>query len=204
MATFKLRENSLSAQTGLTVRLYALPGSSIVNGAGGDTLSETASSDGEFTATVAESLSGLHYYGVYKSSVCIAAGQVYCSGDTWVADNNTSLTVLPVSATVASRVTGTAITLYTGEVTTVAVAVVDSAGAAVSMIGLTLELVFESGSTEVVIADAAITKTATSFSFTSTSALTTAERVWKWALRKTSDESVLVTGTLEVAYAANN
>lgn len=88
MATFKLRANELSGQTGLSVRLYAEGGSSIVNGDGGDSLAETADSDGEFTATVAESLTGKHVYYVYKSGAPIYQGVVNCVGSTWVADES--------------------------------------------------------------------------------------------------------------------
>lgn len=215
MATFKLRENVLSGQTGLSVRLYAKPGATIANGAGGDTLTETSSSDGEFTATVAETLTGLHDYSVYKSGNAIASGQVYCSGSTWTADDlltviqsqtdliGTGLIVLPVTGTTVGRGVGTALTAYTNELVTFTVAVTDSTGASVDLSAMTLELVFESGATEVTILNAAITKASGSFGFTATSALTTAERLWKWALRKT-DETVLLTGTLEVIYAANN
>lgn len=120
------------------------------------------------------------------------------------AGSSTSVTVLPATGTEISRVSGTAIQLFTAELITVAVGVTDSAGVAVDLTGMTLELIFESGSTEVVIADAAITKTTSSFSFVATSTLTASERLWKWALRKTTDESVIVNGTLEVVYSPNN
>lgn len=88
MATLKIRANEISGRTGLTVRLYAEGGSLIVNGAGGDSLSETASSDGEFTATVAESLTGKHVYYVYQSGSPIYKGTVNCLGSTWTADES--------------------------------------------------------------------------------------------------------------------
>lgn len=88
MATFKLRANELSGQTGLTVRLYAKGDSVIANGAGGDDLTETDSSDGQFTATVDETLTGGHDYYVYKSGAPIYQGTVNCVGSTWIADES--------------------------------------------------------------------------------------------------------------------
>lgn len=88
MATFKLRANELSGLTGLTVRIYAEGSSTIANGAGGDSLSETGSSDGQFTATIAEALTGVHVYYVYKSGAPIYQGVVNCVGSTWVADES--------------------------------------------------------------------------------------------------------------------
>ena len=67
MATFKLRANELSGLTGLTVRIYAEGISTMANGVGGDDLTETGSSDGHFTATVDETLTGGHDYDVYQS-----------------------------------------------------------------------------------------------------------------------------------------
>ena len=87
--TFELRANDLSGETGLTVRLYAEGGTAVANGAGGDVLAETASSDGHFTAAIAESLSGRHDYYVYRSGVAIYQGKVFCDGSTWTADAET-------------------------------------------------------------------------------------------------------------------
>lgn len=115
-----------------------------------------------------------------------------------------SVTVLPATGTETSRVSGTALTLFTSELIVVAVGVTDSDGVAVDLTGMTLELIFESGSTEVTIADADITKTTSSFSFTTTTALVSAEKLWKWALRKTTDGAVVVSGTMEVIYKPNN
>lgn len=89
MATFKLRANELSGQTGLTVRIYALGSDTIANGAGGDALTETASSDGQFTATIAEDLSGQHEYYVYKSGSPIYRGLVNADGAVLIADEPT-------------------------------------------------------------------------------------------------------------------
>lgn len=115
-----------------------------------------------------------------------------------------SVTVLPATGTETSRVSGTALTLFTSELIAVAVGVTDSDGVAVDLTGMTLELIFESGSTEVTIVDADITKTTSSFSFTTTTALVSAEKLWKWALRKTTDGAVVVSGTMEVIYKPNN
>lgn len=116
------------------------------------------------------------------------------------------LTVLPLDATVVDRVAGTTINLFTDETPSVAVAVVDSSGDAVDLTNLTLEVVIElRPSTDVaVIANANISKANGSFSFTVPSAVTNAARACKWALRKTSDSSVLVQGDLFVNYAPTN
>lgn len=82
MATFKLRANELTGETGLSVYLYPV-GGTIAN-SGGDTLTE---SSGLFTATVAESLSGLHDYFIYQGGLSIYRGLVFCSGSTWIADD---------------------------------------------------------------------------------------------------------------------
>jgi hypothetical protein len=113
------------------------------------------------------------------------------------------VTVLPLDATVVDRVAGTTINLFTEETPTVAVAVVDGNGNAVDLTSMTLEVVIElRPSTDVVvIANANITKANGSFSFIVPSAVTNAARACKWALRKTTDDSVLVQGDLFVNYA---
>lgn len=122
------------------------------------------------------------------------------------ASSSTTITVVPVSASVDERVRGTNITVFTGELLDVSVAVTDAAGNVVDLDALTLEMVIESrtGTDVAVIADADITRTNGTFTVTMPSAVTTAERTWKWALRNTSDNSVLAHGTLNVVYAPSN
>lgn len=84
MATFKVRANELSGITGLYVYLYP-PGEALAN-TGGDALSE---SSGLFTATVSESLSGIHDYYIGTSTTDVLyRGKVDCVGSTWIADDN--------------------------------------------------------------------------------------------------------------------
>lgn len=233
MATFKLRANELTGETGLSVYLYPV-GGTIAN-SGGDTLTE---SSGLFTATVAESLSGLHDYFIYQGGLSIYRGLVFCSGSTWIADDfswvtsktdalpsdpadqsvlagllsgisaQTDLigtaTILPLTGTVSAVANASHISIKTNEAVVVTVGLTNSSGTAVSTVGMTLELVFESGATEVVIANADITKSSTGFSFTVTTALNASEKLWTYVCRKTTDEAVLCNGKLEVIYAPNN
>lgn len=82
MATFKLRANPLAGQT-LTV-FVAPQGGAVANGAG-DAMTE---SSGLFSATIAESLTGLHDYWVIDTdSDVVWIGTVYCSAaSVWIAD----------------------------------------------------------------------------------------------------------------------
>ena len=113
------------------------------------------------------------------------------------------LTVLPLQATVVDRVAGTTINLFTGETASVTVAVTDEDGVAVDLTSLTLELILElRPSTDVVVVDdASITHSNGSFAFAVPAAVTNAARACKWALQKTTDDSVLVQGDLFVNYA---
>lgn len=84
MATFKLRADPLTGETGLVVHIY-IAGGAAANGAG-DALTE---SSGLFTATVAESLIGRHEYSVKDGNGLTRwVGEVYCSSDdAWIADD---------------------------------------------------------------------------------------------------------------------
>ena len=99
---------------------------------------------------------------------------------------------------------GRYLTIKTNEAVTLVIGLTDTNGDPVSTIGMTLEAVFESGTTEVVIPNADITKAATGVSLVATSALNSTERLWTYALRRTTDEAVLISGKLEVSYAPNN
>lgn len=116
------------------------------------------------------------------------------------------LTVLPLDATVVDRVAGTTINLFTNETPVVVVAVVDADGNNVDLTSLSLEIIIElrPSSDIVVVADGSITHSDGSFAFTVPSAVTDAARACKWALRKTTDSSVLVQGDLFVNYAPTN
>ena len=82
-------------------------------------------------------------------------------------------------------------------------AVTDEDGVAVDLTNLTLELIIElRPSTDVVVvADGSITHSNGSFAFAVPASVTNAARACKWALRKTTDDSVLVQGDLFVNYA---
>lgn len=113
-------------------------------------------------------------------------------------------TIYPLTGTVTATANASYISIRTNEAISVTVALYDAAGTAVSTVGMTLELIFESGSTEVVITNSDITKSATGFSFTVPSTLNSSERLWTYTCRKTTDEAVLCSGKLEVIYAPNN
>ncbi len=113
-------------------------------------------------------------------------------------------TILPVAGRVTSAASASYIAIKTSEAVTVTVGLTNTDGTAMSTVGMSLELVFESGSTEVVIGNSDITKSSSGFSFTVPSSLNSAERLWSYVCRKTTDEAVLCSGKLEVVYAPNN
>lgn len=68
-----------SGRSGLTVKLFAESDiTNAVANTGGDTL--TAGSNGAFTATIAEALSGRHRAIVYDGTLAIAEGRAYFDG----------------------------------------------------------------------------------------------------------------------------
>ncbi len=82
MATFRLRAPSLTGST-LTLFIGVL-GDAVANG-DGDAMTEV---NGLFSATVAEALTGEHDYWVEDADGdTVWQGRVYCSGDSWIADN---------------------------------------------------------------------------------------------------------------------
>lgn len=66
----------LTGQT-LTVELYPKGSDTIANGAGGDSLTEATNSKGRYTASIAETLSGWHYYVAKSGSTVLRNGYVY-------------------------------------------------------------------------------------------------------------------------------
>jgi hypothetical protein len=113
------------------------------------------------------------------------------------------ITVVPITGIVDSRVDGTTITVFTSELVTVAVACVDSDGDAVDISAMNLEIIIENqrNSDIVVIANASITKVVSTFSFTVPISVSGTEGNYQWALRKTTDDSVLMQGPFVVVYA---
>jgi hypothetical protein len=127
------------------------------------------------------------------------------AGDT-LSDAASAVTVTPLTGVVENRVSGTTINLFVGETQTVAVACVDAEGDAVTLTGLTLELVIETltGTDVEVIADASITKSGSTFSFVVPTTVTASQRTLRWALRKTTDGAVLMHGKMPVTKAAKS
>lgn len=100
----------------------------------------------------------------------------------------------------------TTLTAYVGETRTHTVTTVDSDGAAVNCSAMTLEVVIEQlDRTDVVtIANASITKTSTTVAFAVSSTYHAAESQYRWALRRTDTNLVLMFGPYVVEYAADN
>jgi hypothetical protein len=140
-----------------------------------------------------------------KAQYELTAGGVtrYLSLRVEVGDGGGAVNVLPLSGIVESRVDGTTISVFTSEMPTVSIAVVDGEGNAVTVTSLTLSLVIERRATAdlVVIADASITKSGSTISFVVPSQATSAEGHHRWSLRDTADDSVLLQGPFIVTYA---
>lgn len=98
------------------------------------------------------------------------------------------------------------LTAYVGETRTHTVTTVDSDGTALNCSAMTLEVVIEQlDRTDVVtIANASITKTSTTVAFAVSSTYHTAESQYRWALRRTDTNLVLMLGPYVVEYAADN
>ena len=81
----------LTGQT-LTVELYPQGSDTIANGAGGDTMTEATNSKGRYTASVAESLSGWHYFVVKSGAVVLRNGYVKLvdGGTNYVGESSSS------------------------------------------------------------------------------------------------------------------
>lgn len=116
---------------------------------------------------------------------------------------DTNVTVVPLTGVVESRTNGTTITAFVGETATVSIAVVDAQGEAVTVTGLTLEIVVERRSLAdvVTIANGDITKTGSTISFAIPSALSSTEGDYRWSLRSAAGDAVLLQGPFIVKYA---
>jgi len=114
------------------------------------------------------------------------------------------LTVVPLTAVVQSRVDGTTISVFTSETVTVGIAVVDAQGQPVTVTSLTLSIVIErsNGLDVSTIADGSITKTGSTISFAVPSQVSANEGVYRWTLRSTVGNGVLLQGPLIVTYVA--
>lgn len=99
----------------------------------------------------------------------------------------------------------TTLTAYVGETRTHTVTTVDDDGNAVNCSAMTLEVIVEQmDRTDVVtIPNASITKTSTTVSFAVSALSHTVEANWRWALRRTDTNVVLMHGAYVVEYAAD-
>lgn len=115
-----------------------------------------------------------------------------------------ALTVLPLSGAMTSRTRGTTIEVFTKETASVSVSITDSAGDAVSVEALTLEVVIESMTTgdKVVIMDASISKSSNTLTFAVPAAVSATEATYVYAIRSTANDTVLMQGPFIVTYAA--
>lgn len=117
------------------------------------------------------------------------------------------VTVLPLNSAVQDRVDGTTINLFYGEVISVAIAITNAAGQAVSLAGKTLAIVIEGRSRidRAVVGNADIAKTGNTITFTPPIGITSKVGQKKWSLRDVTSGSgegvVLAHGTLNVNYA---
>ena len=110
--------------------------------------------------------------------------------------NATVSVAATVAATAVGRVSGTTLTAYNAESVLFSVAPLDSDGNAVDTTAMTLEVVIENraGTDVETIANANITKTATTFSFTPAVATNTAPNQYKWSCRRTDTDVVIAHG----------
>lgn len=111
-----------------------------------------------------------------------------------------SITVYPLSGTAVDRVSDTTITVYLGEEVPVSVSIT---GSSVDLTTKTLRLIIENAGTadQVVIEDANITTTASTFTFTVPDTLTTSLNQYEWSLRELPDNIKLAGGVMLVKYS---
>ena len=108
-----------------------------------------------------------------------------------------------VNSTSVSRVAGTSIKAYVGEnLTTPALTPNDVDGSVLDTTAITLKVVIEDRNKDdvVTILDADITKTSTTFLFTSTAAANDSEAVKAWSCRRTDNDVVVAHGEWIVEY----
>lgn len=209
MATVGVHLPLLTGQT-LTLKLYPRNSGSIANGASGDSLTESGT--GYFTATVAESLTGIHRADVLQSSTLKYQGWVNMSNDPAYVDDP-SQTVSVVSTVVGryddATATSVNIECKVGE-TGVAksVTVEDSSGDPVDLTDwgakvLVIERTDRTADVQVV-PNASITVSGTSnqtFTFTPSSTVLANPGDFLWSLREDSSGEVIIDGRLTVSYS---
>lgn len=115
---------------------------------------------------------------------------------------NSSVVVYPIQSVTPQRTNETTLKAYLNETVSFTVLPVDADGDPVDTTGMTLAVVVEDRQTTDVetITDASITKTATSYTFsTSTSNTTLGQK--RWSCRNTANANVISTGQYVVTYA---
>lgn len=209
----------LNAGVSGTYLLFLYNGATLIN-AGGDTLTE--SSNGFFTATVAETLAADTIYraDVTRNGSVIYSG--FSSGGNVVDIPLVGLTANAILAVTAATSVGIAsgnnpgaaenkLEVFQGEKKAVTITALQSDGVTpLDLSGLTLELVFEThdGNFLAVIPNASITISGDSnniFGFTYPEIVTSEVRIVTWTLRLANSTSeVKLNGTLKVKRAAVN
>ena len=166
-----------------------------------------------FTGTDGETISGVEF--TEGASTSAIAGAVW---DVATADHQTagttgkaltdagggssSVVVYPIQSVTPQRTNETTLKAYLNETVSFTVLPVDADGDPVDTTALTLAVVIEDRQTTDVetITDASITKTATSYTFsTSTSNTTLGQK--RWSCRNTANANVISTGQYVVTYA---
>lgn len=130
--------------------------------------------------------------------------EVIVDANGWtIAADNAPINVLPMNASVQSRVRGTTIEVFSGETAQISIAIVDAAGSAVSLAGRTLRIVIEpigSNADQVVIEDGAIARSGNTITFSVAGGVNGQRR--NWSLRDvSSSDLVLAYGVVSTSYA---
>ncbi len=116
--------------------------------------------------------------------------------------SSASVVVYPIQSVSPQRTNETTLKAYLNETVSFTVLPVDADGVAVDTTGMTLAIVIEDRTTADVetITDASITKTATSYTFSTVTSNTTLGQK-RWSCRNTANANVISTGSYVVSYA---
>lgn len=147
--------------------------------------------------------------GLTQAQVRQAVGLASANLDTQLAGINTnidSISVPTVIGTVVTRNQQTTLTAFVGETYTFTIATVDADGNAVDCSAFALEVVIEQldRTDLVVIPNGSISKTSTTVAFAVSSTYHASEAQYRWALRRTDTNVVIMHGPYVVSYAADN
>lgn len=210
----------------LTAKVTALLSDTVV--ATASSVTEATNRKGTYAAAFTDLAAGTYNLTAFKDSVGVArwitttlaaegtypsyesvwlhggqAGSANGLGD-WATDSDVSISLVPAYSQISSRVAGDTLRAFLNEATTFTVAPLDADGNAVNTSGMTLEVVIEDGKRADLetIANASITKTSTTYTFT-VSAATNANEMpnGKWSCRRTDTDVVIGVGPYVVDYA---